>query len=263
MTYYRNAKEACDDSSQAETLRKNILLIAKAAMSKKYEDFKFVGLDKEIDFNITPEQVDVWKKNVVKNDGNITVKETYEFGDTMTIGVYPNETCMNYKHGMYRQCLLATFDSNKKLLYAYIDGVKVARAIVRITKTLTDDETVNSSLVFNDVELGEDVNATTSNEKITIFLEHLYIANAPGATHKKIVSMFVNACMEKARELNARFLLSDDYSGYDDNFEYARYKVFISRSKNGYQYLDSFGGYNKSERGGTYNSYRVCKPIEK
>ena len=52
----------------------------------------------------------------------------------MILGEYPEKTCLSYRDGGYNKCLLACFDSNKKVLYAKINNKIVARAMVRLTK---------------------------------------------------------------------------------------------------------------------------------
>ena len=41
---------------------------------------------------------------------------------------------MSYINGQYRECLLSAFDSNKKILYATLNGRVVGRAFLRLTK---------------------------------------------------------------------------------------------------------------------------------
>ena len=52
----------------------------------------------------------------------------------MLLGMQPQRTCLAYANGAYNTCLLSAFDSNKKILYATLDGRIVGRAFLRLTK---------------------------------------------------------------------------------------------------------------------------------
>lgn len=58
---------------------------------------------------------------------------------------------MNYIDGMYRECLLAYFDGNKKIVYAKKNGSIVGRAVIRLTKTVNRVVDQDSVLKFTDV----------------------------------------------------------------------------------------------------------------
>lgn len=220
------------------TQQKNILLIAKAEMAGQMDVYKFHDLNKEIEYPLNKKVETLWKNNVSKENGQFTAYETYSFADTMLIGVKPDTTCMNYAQGMYRECLLANFDSNKKILFAKKNGKIVARAIIRLTKSVKSDENTSKGVEFLDIENMEDTES--KNERLTIFLERFYEKGLKPEETLKIKKMFVDMIKTKAKDMGARFLSCCYYSNCDLKEE--TFKVFISHTKNGVQYMDSFRG---------------------
>ena len=92
-----------------EEQRKNVLLLAKAEIYGLLEEVKYQNFQEEIGFLIPEEVKDEWKENTSITNGRIVT-------------------------GEYKECLLATFDANKKLLYVKEDGEIIGRAIIRLTK---------------------------------------------------------------------------------------------------------------------------------
>ena len=112
-------------------------LIIKAVIMGEFQKLKYHtdDLEKEIDYKLEGHQIKEWAENNTElNELNYNIKEYDDFYHTMILGEYPKRTCLNYKGGGYNSCLLACFDSNKKILYAKINGKIVARAMVRLTK---------------------------------------------------------------------------------------------------------------------------------
>ena len=97
----------------------NVLLIAKATIYGLLDEVKYKDLHKEIGYPITPEQENTWKENITLMDGKIKTGEYTDFVSCMNIGVLPERTCMNYRDGAYNECLLSTFDANKKNYLCY------------------------------------------------------------------------------------------------------------------------------------------------
>ena len=232
----------------------SILKIAKAEMSGQMELLKFHNLEKEIEMNLDIKVLDEWKKNRVIKNKSYFMYETYSFNDTMMIGDKPGHTCMNYSDGQYRSCLLANFDSNKKIIFVKKNGKIVGRAIIRLTKSLKSDEKRDTSLTFLDVDNKEV--EQESREKLTIFLERPYFAYLNDSEKDKIVKYFVELVKEKALEMDARFLISSSYDYYTSVAEVKKQNmsIFISHTKNEIQYMDSFSGTNTASDEGGYKS---------
>ena len=176
-------------------------------------------------------------------------------------------TCLSYRNGAYNSCLLACFDSNKKILYAKIDGKIVARAMVRLTKGSYQNKNEIESLSFVDLENIEEKDKSKKiNEKLTIFLEKAYIAGISDTVEKKVEKMFIEVLERKAKKMNALLVLSNYY--YLENLKdyiSTRYYMYISKSKAGAQYLDSLRGQATVSDEGQYreNNFLIWKPDEK
>lgn len=245
LTYFRNC-----ETKQKESFKR----IVKAKLMGEFKKLKYYSddLKKEIDFDLKDYQIQEWTTNnmTIEEDG-IEVSEYDDFYNTMILGVSPQRTCLSYKDGMYCNCLLACFDSNKKILYAQIGGKTVARAMIRLTKgtyhnlkkisyeefSFVDLENLQDS---KDTETKKDIN---NQEYLTIFLEKSYIANVSLSQEKKIKKMFIKLLEKKALQMNANLVLSKYYNDIaNDNYISTKYHMYISNSKAGSQYLDSLGG---------------------
>lgn len=253
VTYYNGGN--ISDKQKTAMLR-----AAKAEMADEMERFKFFDLEKELEYKLSSEESDIWKNNCTKSSGSIFAYETYSFSDTMLIGVKPDHTCMNYKDGMYRECLLANFDANKKILFAKLNGKIVARAIIRLTKSLKKDEKEKKGVSFLDVEHDTcETNSNGANERLTIFLERFYSSHIDGNMTRQIRSMFVEMLKEKSKEMGARLLTSCDYGDCNSSLKSTTMKVFISHTKNGVQYMDSFGGSKNTQEEASYSACSCYK----
>lgn len=238
--------------------REAILKIAKAEMANEMKRFKFFNLDKELEYALSDKERDVWVANETIDKQGIFTYETYGFNDTMLIGVKPGHTCMNYKDGGHKACLLANFDSNKKILFAKVNGAIVGRAIIRLTKSLKEDEKIDKKVEFLDVEKEEVCcDTTTANERLTIFIERPYFSSVNDSTTHLIKKHFVELAMEKAKSMGARLLASNYYG--DCGLASTTMNVFISHTKNGVQYMDSFGGENNASHEASYKSHSCYK----
>lgn len=233
--------QSVDKSEQQE----NLLLIVKAVLYGKLEEIKYENLSREVGFSVPSEQKAVWKENTSKKNGSLDAVEYIDFWHCMNIGVLPGDTCMNYNSGMYNECLLSTFDANKKILYVKKDGVILGRAILRLTK-ISDHP--KNALRFEDVEqTDEDV-----SEDLVLFLEKSYQNGYSGKQKEAIQRLLIALAKEKARKMDVDLLLADDYTELPEikHLEKKNTHVYISSSKNGKQYLDSLGG--NCETGGYY-----------
>ena len=57
-----------------------------------------------------------------------------DYYSTPASGEAPYSTCLSYVDGQYQECLLSSFDSNKKILLAKKNGKVIGRAVIRLTK---------------------------------------------------------------------------------------------------------------------------------
>lgn len=224
--------------------QENLLLIVKAVLYGKLETIKYENLSKEVGFSVPIGQKAVWKENSSKKDSTLDAAEYIDFWHCMNIGVSPGDTCMNYNSGMYNECLLSTFDANKKILYVKKEGVILGRAILRLTK-ISDHP--KNALRFEDVEQSEDI-----SENLVLFLEKSYQNGYSGKQKEAIQRLLIALAQEKAKKMGVNLLFADDYTELPEikHLEKKNTYVYISSSKNGKQYLDSLGG--NCETGGYY-----------
>lgn len=240
LTYYRQ----CENDKQRHSYK----LIIKAQLMGEFYKLKYHtdDLQKEIDRNLSNIQVENWIKNTSITSGSIEVGEYDDFYNTMILGVEPQRTCLSYKDGMYNRCLLACFDSNKKIIYAKINGKIVARAMIRLTKGMYNyGFNSNTSLSFVDIENPniEDQNTYNKEEYLTLFLERLYIAGVSSNEEENIKKLIISLLEEKAKCLNALLVLSRSYTDIvEKDYLNTKYYMYISKSKAGSQYLDSLNG---------------------
>ena len=243
--YYEDQRY--NHTQQAE----NILLLAKAEIYGKLDEVKYQNFQSEIGFPVTDTLESLWRENLSITNGKIKTSEYTDFQSCMEIGVKPVRTCMHYADGMYNECLLATFDANKKIVYVTQNGEIIGRALMRLTKCSDSKNPKEaSSLHFADVEKGD----TASNEKLILFLERCYKNGFSGKKGARIFEALYELAKEKAEKLGVELVLAPDYgcialkNGYMRKSSY----IYVSRSKNGNQYLDSLGG--NCEKGGYYVS---------
>lgn len=232
--------------------------IATAELMGRFNVLKYFGddLNREISYPITEGQKQRWMENLSKSSDGITIEERDDFFTTLRIGAIPQHTCLDYQNGMHRDCLLACFDSNKKILFATMNGKPVARAMLRLTKgRLTSPNRDKPALEFADLRRNAEPTRADRNEnELILFLEHSY-TNGLDKEHIQIVNrMFAEFALEKANVLGAKAVLSSSYSTIAAQLGYASmaYHVYISKSKAGKQYLDSVGGSNGIASEGKY-----------
>lgn len=229
--------------------RNGIMLIGKSIIANKYEDLKFVKDDikKEISVDISDESFNAWKRtDTLKNDV-FKVEDSSDFNKIMKMGEIPVKTCMNYVNGMYSHCLLSNFDTSKKMLVIYKNGKYVGRAIIRLTVMSDDNNSEESVLDFVDVDKNYKQNDNSSKE-LVLFLEKVY-TTLDYNDLRKCYPLIVELLKKKADKMEAKLAVSCTYSSVVNTDCTAQNKyVFITASKNGAQYLDSFDG-------STSNSY--------
>lgn len=246
-----NQKEAFQRVVKAE-------LMGQLGRLKYYEG----DLQRELDSPLTARVKAGWPVNLQSEQDGLTVREHDDFFSTMLLGTQPQRTCLAYANGAYNTCLLSAFDSNKKILYAALDGRIVGRAFLRLTKgrlTGADApaEGKPSGFTFVDLEKVQDTRPERiwEQEGLTLFLERPYISGVDPAVKQNIMNMFVELAGRKADELDTMLVLSADYRKKDmPGFTWTQYAIYISKSKAGSQYLDSLGGQATVNSEGSYKS---------
>jgi len=225
----------------------------------KFDEIKYNkdDLRREIAYPIHADCEQEWKKNDKRTGHGMEIWEEERLIPVMQIGEIPERTCLSYKSGMYKECLLSCFDANKKILFLAMGNKIVFRAIVRLTKgSFSRTRNEDTGLEFIDM-LKEEKKADTpeTNEILTIFLERPYMKGLPGSLIESAISMVISMVERKAKRLNAQLVLSNAYSDYKytkENYIWASYYMYISKSKNGHQYLDSLGGESTVSNSGSY-----------
>lgn len=249
LTYYEDCLN--------EKMKKSYKLIVKAELMGEFKKLKYHtdDLKRELNFDLDKFQIDEWiNNNMLLTNGEIEVGEYDDFYDTMILGEEPMRTCLSYKGGIYNKCLLACFDSNKKILYAKFNGKIVARAMVRLTKGTYQNIKEMQSLSFIDVENLNEV-VENRDERLTIFLERAYISGISNSLANKIEEMFIDILQRKARKMKALLVLSNFYTEIaKEDFVSTRYYMYISKSKSSSQYLDSLSGQATVSDEGQYKS---------
>lgn len=242
--------------------RDNLVKITKAEIANQLSELKFYkdDLEKEIDYNISSEDKQLWECNVCDFESVFKIEEVYDYDTIIQLGEIPTRTCMSYKDGCYNYCLLSNFDANKKVLVVKNkDGEILARAILRLTKmsnkSISEVYKNGSSniLEFIDVEdINKDikqVKAEEYKESLVLFLEKCYTDND---NIEYMQNLLIKLAYKKASSMNLRLMISKSYS-YDCKVfseikeelqAKSKSYIYISKSKNGIQYLDSFGGRN-------------------
>lgn len=237
MTYYRQL-----DDKAKESYRRIVM----AELMGKFYELKYHSgdLKREIGYAVTEKHCYSWTKLLDVRKKDVFVKECDGFFETMMVGVKPQRTCMSYLDGAYNQCLLSNFDSNKHILYAYIDGEPVARALLRLTKgSFQDIKNASKEFMYVDLESNDsEQRVKGSCERLTLFLELSYSANIDLDKKDAIDAMFIELAEKKAKELDCLLVLSVSYEASSKNYTPVRYYLYISRSKAGEQYFDSLGG---------------------
>lgn len=258
----------------------NLRLITKAELANKLDEIKFVDEDFELEIGLplTEIQKASWKVNralPVTDLKGYSVSEAYDYETTIRIGQNPVQSCLHWNGGQYNHCLLSLFDTNKKIFVAKDEKGRIhARAAIRLIKGSMDEGVhslnkekvfTNKALAFKDVE--EDTSDVATNqgravqEELVLFLENMY-SSLNFEEQIKVKKAFVQLAKQKAAELGVKLVMSEDYARNIEIEEYVTYPyhVFISYSKNGYQYLDSLTGQATESLEGSYRTAHVLIP---
>ncbi|WP_304583938.1 hypothetical protein [Acutalibacter muris] len=242
-----------DESHKAGYLR-----VVKAELMGRLREVKYHDGDlrRELDISIPRGVGSRWPENLAVTFGGVEAREHDGFFDTMLLGTQPQRTCLSYLDGTYRNCLLSAFDSNKKVLYARLEGRIIGRAFLRLTKCRRTSAG-GGGLSFADLEAGGTSQPEQTGEQITLFLERPYISGAGPEAKEQAVQALVGLAKRKAEELGVLLVLSQDYGVYQPRgFTQTRLHVYISKSKGGAQYLDSLDGEAAVSKEGSYLANR-------
>lgn len=237
--------------------------VVKAELMGQFHDLKYHhgDLERELDYPLSEKIKIEWQKNLSLIHRQLEVQERDDFFSTILLGTQPRRTCLSYKDGEYSDCLLACFDSNKKVLYAERDGQIVGRACIRLTKcrlTGATEHTKGTTGRISFVDL-EDENALQETrregETLTLFLERPYTNGLNPAEQLDVETAFVKLAQQKAEALGTALVLSMDYRiAAENGFVRTHLHLYISASKAGKQYLDSLGGNAETSSEGSYRA---------
>ena len=162
----------------------------------------------------------------------------------MRLGELPHSTCLSCWTGSQRDCLLAAFDSNKKMILIRKGEDIVARACIRLTKGAFQRP---ADFDFSFADLAQEQPAGkmgASDEMLILFLERIYTSGLNDEEAETAMKMAVSLVTQKAAAIGAVAVLARRYQDCYDRDQYvgSQFYVYISKSKNGQQYLDSMGG---------------------
>lgn len=260
-TYYT------DVSNKKEELRR----LVSAELMGRFTELKYHSNDltNELDYPITEVTKHIWMKNLYEENGSLRVWEEDRLLPVMKMGEMPSHTCLSYVDGVYKRCLLASHDSNKKVLYVSWNGNIVMRAAIRLTKGMYGDADKKGShmqpqLEFVDLTRKEATNIcpeTNSKEFLVLFLERHYEAGIPQRMVGDAMNLIFSLMKRKAAQLGARLVMSMGYKTWKpDEMVCSDFSMYISKSKAGEQYLDSLDGSNTVDKEGSYkkNRFLIC-----
>lgn len=239
--------------SKIEEIRR----LVTAELLGKFDELKYPSGDlmREIDFEVSEEAEKEWKKDRTFTRGNLVLKEETGLLPVMQIGEIPSYSCLSYRSGLNSDCLLSCFDSNKKFFFIRKNGQVVFRAMIRLTKGSYVGDRMRKKIQFADL-LGAGKPKEEEGEELVLFLERYYEKKLTDEELDQAVNFAITAAKEKAKKLGARLVLSCYYQDDVKTKEYIKsnYYLYISKSKNGSQYLDSLYGEASVSDSGDYSS---------
>ena len=230
------------DDKAIEALRR----IVQAELMGQFYALKYFADDlrREIRYPISEVQEAAWKRNLTLDRGPFSAEEADDFYFTMRLGELPHSTCLSCWTGSQRDCLLAAFDSNKKMILIRKGEDIVARACIRLTKGAFQR---SADFDFSFADLAQEQPAGkmgAGDEMLILFLECIYTSGLNDEESETAMRMAVSLVTQKAAAIGAVAVLARRYLGCYDRDQYvgSQFYVYISKSKNGQQYLDSMGG---------------------
>jgi len=220
--------------------------IVQAELMGQFYALKYFAddLQREICYPISEVQETAWKRNLTLERGPFSAEEADDFYFTMRLGELPHSTCLSCWTGSQRDCLLAAFDSNKKMILIRKGEDIVARACIRLTKGAFHRP---ADFDFSFADLAQEQPAGkmgAGDEMLILFLECIYTSGLNDEEAETAMKMAVSLVTQKAAAIGAVAVLARRYLGCYDRDQYvgSYFYVYISKSKNGQQYLDSMGG---------------------
>lgn len=220
--------------------------IVQAELMGQFYALKYFAddLQREIRYPISEVQEAAWKRNLTLERGPFSAEEADDFYFTMRLGELPHSTCLSCWTGSQRDCLLAAFDSNKKMILIRKGEDIVARACIRLTKGAFQRP---ADFDFSFADLAQEQPAGkmgASDEMLILFLERIYTSGLNDEEAETAMKMAVSLVTQKAAAIGAVAVLARRYQDCYDRDQYvgSQFYVYISKSKNGQQYLDSMGG---------------------
>ena len=256
-TYLKNVPE------KKEALRRLVY----AELMGRFRELKYFrdDLGVELDYPIPDAGKKRGMENIQERRGRLCAWEEDGLLPVMQIGQVPEATCLSYVDGVYKRCLLACHDANKKVIYLSLDGKIVMRAAVRLTKGIYGSVKKNSSLPqLEFADLSAPVPQQKENQKeeekqkeeLILFLETAYMSKLPQDMAGPAIELLLRLIKKKARLMGVRFVTSLFYKKWrPKDMVCMGISMYISRSKAGEQYLDSLGGDNRIEQEGSYRKY--------
>ena len=239
--------------SKIEEIRR----LVTAELLGKFDELKYPSGDlmREIDFEVSEEAEKEWKIDRTFTSKNLVLKEETGLLPVMQIGEVPSYSCLSYRSGLNSDCLLSCFDSNKKFFFIRKNGQVVFRAMIRLTKGSYVGDRMRKKIQFADLS-GAGKPKEEEWEESVLFLERYYEKNLTNEEMDQAVYLVFVAAKEKAKKLGARLVLSCYYQDDVKTKEYLKsnYYLYISKSKNGSQYLDSLYGEASVSASGDYSS---------
>lgn len=220
--------------------------IVQAELMGQFYALKYFAddLQREIRYPISEVQEAAWKRNLTLERGPFSAEEADDFYFTMRLGELPHSICLSCWTGSQRDCLLAAFDSNKKMILIWKGEDIVARACIRLTKGAFQRP---ADFDFSFADLAQEQPADkmgAGDEMLILFLECIYTSGLNDEEAETAMRMAVSLVTQKAAAIGAVAVLARCYQGCYDRDQYvgSQFYVYISKSKNGQQYLDSMGG---------------------
>lgn len=239
--------------SKIEEIRR----LVTAELLGKFDELKYPSGDlmREIDFEVSEEAEKEWKIDRTFTSKNLVLKEETGLLPVMQIGEVPSYSCLSYRSGLNSDCLLSCFDSNKKFFFIRKNGQVVFRAMIRLTKGSYVGDRMRKKIQFADLS-GAGKPKEEEWEESVLFLERYYEKNLTNEEMDQAVYLVFVAAKEKAKKLGARLVLSCYYQDDVKTKKYIKsnYYLYISKSKNGSQYLDSLYGEASVSASGDYSS---------
>lgn len=220
--------------------------IVQAELMGQFYALKYFAddLQREIRYPISEVQEAAWKPNLTLKRGPFSTEEADDFYFTMRLGELPHSTCLSCWSGSQRDCLLAAFDSNKKMILIRKGEDIVGRACIRLTKGAFQ-RPADFNFSFADLAQVQSADKKrAADEMLVLFLERIYTSRLNDEEVKTAMKLAVSLVTQKAAAIGAVAVLARRYLGCYDRDQYvgSHFYVYISKSKNGQQYLDSMGG---------------------